>query len=563
MFITSTIPTIHHNTIIVAATHPTVSSGRQVRDGWFLSDFYAFNYLLKDQGLEQTWLTAADPERLLERNGNYLHGNPYETRKVVLSHSLLQGNKLSPVTVVKPNEMIARFLHEVRRASQVARRQAAPVLLLVFCHGLPNHELALDNGSKNKGLSITRLRGVLEPGVSVCLMTSACYSGGWVVNPDFNHTTLAAATGSADSTGQSNAWPNSESIGRACGSVFASVMIESLSSATSPLLDNPQRSASPLQPEEPTKQQVMTYNSFCSSIWEVCQARVHRLWESQNFTFSAQDDQWEYSWMGRTGIPLREFGERWEYLTSVPYTGPADVRNFRNPSPYNPMFIEAANNAMTAGTPQVEDTRKNIFLERIRDLAQTFIQTCPGDWSFGREVAFGGLLRDLYQCPETLDEEELMEGFLAMRFRVEFSFLVDLLITRFQLPVPFGDPCLTWRRVEWEQAMTSQLPGWRNRYRAIIDFLRDGGFDFEPASGQGPPFLRPTWYVAAAILELMWSREDTNAITSTICRYVEDTRRSQRDVISAEPRVRQAGKEWLKTVGKRVRRSLSPRKHIL
>ena len=58
-FNSTTPPEIHSNTIIVAATHPTISTGDPIRDGWFLSDFYAFNYLLKGLGSSQTWLTAA------------------------------------------------------------------------------------------------------------------------------------------------------------------------------------------------------------------------------------------------------------------------------------------------------------------------------------------------------------------------------------------------------------------------------------------------------------------------------------------------------------------------
>jgi hypothetical protein len=36
-------PVVHSNTIIIAATHPTLSTGNPHKDGWFLSDFYAFN----------------------------------------------------------------------------------------------------------------------------------------------------------------------------------------------------------------------------------------------------------------------------------------------------------------------------------------------------------------------------------------------------------------------------------------------------------------------------------------------------------------------------------------
>ena len=68
-FISYTLPEIDDNTIVVAAAHPTLHHAHATSgDGWFLSDFYAFNYLLKgvghrgDQGRNipgQVWLTAA------------------------------------------------------------------------------------------------------------------------------------------------------------------------------------------------------------------------------------------------------------------------------------------------------------------------------------------------------------------------------------------------------------------------------------------------------------------------------------------------------------------------
>jgi len=118
-----------------------------------------------------------------------LHGNPYQTRHVVLGDHLLDGDEYTPVTVVKSSNMIDEFLKAVKTASELAKRDGAPILLLVFCHGLPGHQLLLDDGNRNKGLSITRLKGFIEPGCRVALVTTACYSGGWAISPDFNSTT--------------------------------------------------------------------------------------------------------------------------------------------------------------------------------------------------------------------------------------------------------------------------------------------------------------------------------------------------------------------------------------
>ncbi|KAJ9304286.1 hypothetical protein DTO217A2_6250 [Paecilomyces variotii] len=49
-FISRTLSEVYNNTIVVAATHPALNSTHATSDGWFLSDFYAFNYLLKGMG---------------------------------------------------------------------------------------------------------------------------------------------------------------------------------------------------------------------------------------------------------------------------------------------------------------------------------------------------------------------------------------------------------------------------------------------------------------------------------------------------------------------------------
>ncbi|KAJ5970425.1 uncharacterized protein N7479_000343 [Penicillium vulpinum] len=111
-FVSSTVPCIFDNTVILAATHPTVSTADPSDDGWFISDFYAFNYLLKGLGMHQTWITAADPRKLVEKYGAYLHSNPYEDRKVCLDKDMLDQQQITPVTIVRSGEMIDRVLSE-------------------------------------------------------------------------------------------------------------------------------------------------------------------------------------------------------------------------------------------------------------------------------------------------------------------------------------------------------------------------------------------------------------------------------------------------------------------
>lgn len=320
-----------------------MTSADPAKDGSFISDFYAFNYLLKGEGQEQTWLTATAPEEVVDKYGSYLHGNPHGDGKVCLDREILDQNQLTNVTVVQPSDMIERFLSEAKRASELAKRTDAPLLLLIFCHGLPNHHFLLDDENRENNLSMRTLKDVLAPGTRTTLVTTGCYSGGWAVTPDLNITASTGAGPTGDLLQGLSLWDISPKIERSCGSIFAGSIFQELSSAASPLLDDPRQSEQPdceesLQPQEPTDEQTLAYDAFRQSVLDACQNTATRLSSSsfQHFTFSAQNDDWEYSWTGRTGIPLAHFEERWKRLKAYPYTGSEEVRSLQNTDPQNP-----------------------------------------------------------------------------------------------------------------------------------------------------------------------------------------------------------------------------------
>ncbi|KAI1864899.1 uncharacterized protein JN550_008719 [Neoarthrinium moseri] len=577
-FITTTPPIIHENTRILAVTHPNIAKADPIhQDGWFLSDFYAFNYMLKGLGSSQKWLTAADPVKLLEKYGPFLHGNPYQDRKVVLSQEMLDQDQLSPVTLVKTTDMIRRFLEEARIESEKAKYNNSPLLLLVFCHGLESFEMLLDNGNRSKGLRLQQLKGVLEPGVQVCLMTNACFSGGWAITPDLNRTALTAAS----ELSTSNAWPPSHSVGRACGSIFASTVFETLCGVSSPLLstegsqdmtqsmqDLEISTDDHLQPDEPTDIQVETYNAFCNTILDVCGSRVTRLWKQQEFTFSAQDDQWEYSWTNRTGVPLIAFEKRWSQLQVIPYVGPADTKALKDPHPGNPFFSGETHSSKTGGVAHEQETLEDmtacIYRGRVKEMARIFLNTCPGDWTQAQNVPLASLLRhwvgDQEKCAEETCAERGFEVINTIQFRWEFALLADHIIATYNLPTPSNEICITWDEEKWNDTMSSKVPKHKEKFREIWFALVAGGFLLIPSESQGPRFYRPMRYVTAALAELGGDWGHTKTKVDQILNFMEKTKQFNRDRICQDHRVRERGRDWFKSIGRRIRRSLSPTK---
>ena len=99
--------------------------------------------------------------------------------------------------------------------------------------------------------------------VDVTLVNTACFSGGWSVNPQLNVTSLVAAGPDQES----ESWAASKSIG---GSIYATALIKALSDVASPLAmtDEVTGISGSLQPTKPSGLQAETFNEFAKTVHE-------------------------------------------------------------------------------------------------------------------------------------------------------------------------------------------------------------------------------------------------------------------------------------------------------
>ncbi|KAI2630629.1 hypothetical protein GGR54DRAFT_635236 [Hypoxylon sp. NC1633] len=570
-FSTSTPPVVHENTIIVAAAAPNVFKGHPKKDGWFLSDFYAFNYILKGLGSSQLWLTAANPTELLESDPDnfttLLHGNAYRDRKVVLSKELIKAGELTEPVVVDSTAMKDRFLSEVARASSQSYREKKPLLLLVFCHGNEKTHLLLDCGDKRTGLSIQQLKAVLEPGSCVTLVTTACYSGGWTTTPDLN---LTAATG-ADAESVSNSWALSQSMGRACGSIFGSAFIESLSGVSSSLLAQTGHTPDPaegmqalqasdsLLPENPNDLQTETYNAFCGAILDTLREKMPRFWDREAFSFNAKDDRWDDSWTGRTGVPLSDFEKRWNKLVTVPYTGNQDIANTRDVSPLYPSSTGPGASFFTGGTitngeELVSEMTACIHRRDIAGMAQLFWMTSPDDWNKSNTVYLNGMIRDFLEGPLRYPEQN-EELAATIQYRWEFCLFADHILRILGLRSLHNQICILWNEHDWILESERHLsPSEREkRWDVIFKRLLDGFKPFRPQQDQGYFYDRPIRYLAAALIQTQKSEADTLDLVNRVLQFLDQAKALYESCAAKTPAVRQTGREFFESVGRRLR----------
>ncbi|CAI7598210.1 unnamed protein product [Penicillium pancosmium] len=464
------------------------------------------NYLLKGEGQEQTWLTATAPEELVEKYGSYSHGNPHGERKICLDREMLDQNQLTDVTVVESSDMIERFLFEAKRASESSKRTDAPLLLLIFCHGLPNHHFLLDDENRENNLSMRTLKDVLAPGTRTTLVTTACYSGGWAVTPALN---TAASTGAG-----------------------------------------PTGCEERIQPKEPTDEQTLAYDAFRQSVLDACQNTATRLSSSsfQHFTFSAHNDDWEYSWTGRTGIPLAQFEERWKRLKTHLYTGSEDNQTKR-----------------VGGDAKEEQTiidtmPDHMAHERLKEMARIFHSTtCPYDWTLCDHVTLSSRLFCFYELGLNLEQAGTFEA--TMRFRWEAALFADYIVETFRLPVPWDEICIMWHDCAWANAIEKKISAseYSQRWLTIAPLLEDifdslGVCHREPGLPvQGPSFHRPFRYVVAALIEANKPEDELTAVSNEIKEAIKNVRTFQNQRVCQDEEVKCRGREWLESLGRRAR----------
>ncbi|KAL8952777.1 MAG: hypothetical protein Q9222_001324 [Ikaeria aurantiellina] len=315
-FNTHTPPDITSNTRIVACLGITQATAAPKIDGWFLSDFMAFWHIFNGFTKHQTWLHCLDLNALVKAHSVYLHGNPYKNRKVVLDGNVLQKTKKSNHSLQWHSDVMlcSKFKTAVKEQCRAAEQAGENVLVLTFGHGdLNTKGIAL--GSTKKAFQKSQfqfaMKGFKTP---VTMVTTQCYGGGWTCSPAINFSALAAAGLNT----RSKSWRKIASTGRACGSMFATAIIEKLTKdpvTNKSLVDPEEDEESDDPPQEPTIEQHESYTRFCGSVYESLLRDIDRRGMEHGMSFLAQDDAWSMFWSGRTGIPLAAYKQRWDRLS--------------------------------------------------------------------------------------------------------------------------------------------------------------------------------------------------------------------------------------------------------
>lgn len=475
-------PVVTQDTIIIGVCGPNdyMDNASPCNDGWFFSDFYLFHHVFRGTAKEQHWLTCVSPNELVKKYQEFAHGNTRsDKRRVVLDNSMLK--EVDDVVTCAPRDLLDRFLSYVLTASRDIKGTQRPILILVFGHGTrPQFSIPI-GGAKifEKCPTLTReefrealLRG--NPDANATMLMTTCYGGGWVQETSINMTAMAGV----DCNTQMLSWPESDSLGRYCGSRYASGIAEALMKREIGGLDLDGNEGDDIEESS-------TYTILVSVIHDTLTKEVD-IREENEISFSAKDDMWGMEYRARTGFPLASYQEKWEALrplkkdTASEKVHSATVR-----------FSDTT----TLSTPQAE--------YRIKHLAFDHLNSCPGPDEAAKNHRVHRTCRGLLRNESFSKEElELLAG--SLRYRLE-TIIDQATEYKDRLGVSHDD-CRNVDTFTYIQRIPRNGHAY-SKYRIIKDMVYSEELFDRAAEHEGMRYVKGSNYLSIVFLESGWTLE--------------------------------------------------------
>ena len=298
-------------------------------------------------------MTCEDPARLIEKYGSrdlskpedvfgeiipkqyswkegYIHGDPFEERRVVLDQSLLPFAKKDLIITERGRALKNRFEAELESTFQQPALFNDPVLIMVFCHGDSNgtegHTGGLCLGTwagsrqDDDWYRPNQLAALLAryPTVSTSLFMTSCYSGHWVTIPHVNPMRTTVMAG-AEHLQETHAWAASASQ-RHAGGVYTSAFLQELQKEPSSL-------GSYASEEELRDYRRYTHDVVVLMEKLCVPERIPDFGSRPSFSQEGLDEKFHK----RTGFELSRYKYNYDQLRRLPPSDPKPDSDYKQP----------------------------------------------------------------------------------------------------------------------------------------------------------------------------------------------------------------------------------------
>ena len=401
-------------------------------------------------------------------------------------------------------ELLEDFLRTFQEECRLAASLGQPLLLMIFGHGDPQtYGVAIGGGGAPRDaprLKISQIAACLRSlDVSLTLLLTSCYSGGWVLQPELNISAFTAA-GPLEKI---RAWDTSLG-GRSHGSFYATSVRE----AFVEMEDEKATQIHPHRPRDSLDEEASsaTYAELTKVIHSTLLYDIDpEFGPDDDIRFSAQDDKWELEWRKRSGVPLAQFRAQWDKLPRL--------------APQSTAALSRKKTGGIAGlslsTTEVEDRRRTYGLHRkfsesqavtiVRDMSLGYLTSYPPPSNTGPDGRVHRLATRLLEGQEIAPQEiNELRGYLTYRLEgmkaaSEYKNIMGMdFVDCHQFDFE------SWRRSARDGAGRKAPRGQSEKYLKYVScrHIIDGANLFsKPISGQGWDYTKPYEYLAAACVE--------------------------------------------------------------
>jgi hypothetical protein len=273
-------------------------------------------------------------------------------------------------------------------------------------------------------------------------------------------------------------WPLSKSLGRACGSIYATAVLKSLLKIEDDSSDNIDSTSS----SDAGLSQIV-YTTLCND--------VDRFGADHDIKFSAQSEKWETSWDIKSGIPLSDYHEKWSMLQS--FRPCEDDPTNRNPAASQESRITTQDES---GTRLGRCRTGGFSLEALPQQAKSYLNSHPGPSNISGYHFLHHQINKLLNS-EHLDGEQLNQLQSILQYRLNMTYLATQ--CKNVLGLDFAN-CEEFDLELWKTSTAQHETQNKKSWDEVFDWLTKA-FIFPSPNHitQGYDFTKPKRYLAIAI----------------------------------------------------------------
>ena len=227
----------------------------------------------------------------------------------------------------------------------------------------------------------------------------------------------------------SEAWAQTNSLGRSCGSLYVSAVVKALESQESSL------------DEDHGAVQLDTQGFSDAITFQLLNTVDPRFGHQHDHRFEVQSGRWTDPYTATTGMPRRSYSERLSSLRTIPARSFEHIRSDRSQTEEQVKTWEALHpDAPTAIIAASNYGGSMMAVKKaLRKQAIQYLKTNPGRDSLSSNIRDHGLIKDCITKPPLVNDEDWDDLFDLLRYRTSAISVAEKILHSMGISGPPAD----------------------------------------------------------------------------------------------------------------------------